>query len=296
MSDEKKDVDEQGSVDVKVKEEKEPWQDPGAREGKKKDPRVEQNKLTPDTPRFQDIYKSMKKGEEKIAELEKRIEAGSGNAALVEEMRKHNKSLEDTLIQISGNKESGKADKAIEGLEDKLGKLKELKKEAREKADFDSETDIDEKMDNLRVDIRDAKKAIKDEKKRVDDDSKKAKDPELTDDENVEYKEWIADNPWYTKESKKKTAAIAFEKKIVKEPEFKDSTIPEILEEVKARVEEKFKPVKGVTTVESGGHLSSVQIPGSVKLTPMEIEVAKGLGVSPEKYAKQKALTSMGGN
>jgi hypothetical protein len=298
-----KEKDEEGSVVVDINKDESdkgtPWVDPGAQEGVKKDPRVEQNKLTPDTPRFQEIYKSMKKGEEKIAELEKKVEAGSGNAALIEEMRRHNESLEKAIKQSSGNIDSNRADDAIKGLETKLGELKTLKKSAREEANFDSETEIDEKMADLRVEIRDGKKAIEAEKKvaiEAADKTKKAKDSELSDDDKVIYNDWIADNSWYTKEPKKKAAAIAFEKKVVKEPEFADSTIMEILEEVGKRVEEKFKPAKRPNTVEDGSRLGSIQIPGSVRLSPTEMEVAKGLGIAPEKYARQKAtMASAGG-
>lgn len=292
MSEEKK--DEQGTVIVDIDNEGKPWKDPGAQEGVRKDPRVEQDKLTPDTPRFQEIYKNWKQSEKKIADLEKKIESGSGNAPLVEEMRKHNERLEEALKQASGSRDDNRADDAIKGLETKLGELKGMKKQAREEANFDSEGDIDEKMADLRVEIRDAKKAIKDEKKAAEDETKKPKDSELTADEKSIYDDWIDNNPWY-KEPKKKAAAIAFEKKIVKESEFADADISEILEEVGKRVEEKFKPVKRANTVEDGSHLGSFHLPGSVKLSPVEMEIAKGLGVSPEKFAKQKATMSIAG-
>jgi len=268
---------------------KEQWIDPGSQEGVKKDPRVEQNKLTPDTPRFQDIYKEMKQGQEKIAELEKKIEVGSGNTALVEEMRKHNQALEKTIQGISEKNSSETADTTVKDLETKLTEFKELKKAAREKADFESETDIDEKMADLRVDIRDAKKAKAAPK------TPEKKESEISDDDTAEYELWKADNPWFTKEPKKKAYAILVEKKIVKEPEFADSTITEVLEEVGKRVEEKFKPVEGVNAVEAGEHKGSNRIPGTVKVSPVEMELAKGFGISPERWAKQKSMIA-GGN
>lgn len=284
---EKKDAE--GNVIVDVKE-AEPWVDPGSKEGVKKDPRVEQNKLTPETPRFQEVYKSMKQGEAKIAELEKKINEKPGDSALIEEMRRHNESLEKTIKQMGEGRESNQAGEAVKDLETKLGELKELKKQAREKADFNNETEIDEKMADLRVEIRDAKKGIEDLKKASDDKGKK--DSEMSEDDQAEFDAWIDDNTWFSKEPKKKAAAISFEKKIVKEPKFKDSSITEVLEEVRVRVEEKFKPVKGANLVEGSDRTGSGLIPGSVKLSAVELEISKGLGVSPEKYAKQKHLIS----
>lgn len=277
-------------VEVKINdvEKDEKWIDPGSQEGVKKDPRKEQDKLTPDTPRFQEIYRSMKEGQDKIKELEKKIEAGSGNSALVEEMRKHNQALEKTIQGISERGSSESTSTVVEGLETKLVEFKELKKQARERADFESETDIDEKMADLRVDIRDAKKAMKVDK------VPEKKESEMSEDDQAEYDFWVADNPWFSKEPKKKAYAVLVEKRIVKEPEFVDSTITEVLEEVGKRVEEKFKPVEGVNAVEAGEHKGSARIPGTVKITPVEMELAKGFGISPEKWAKQKSMIAGG--
>ncbi len=249
-------------------------------------------------PRFQDIYKAMKKGEERITELEKKLESSSSsdNSALIGEMKEHNANLMKTIEHMRESGQSGNADEALKGLEDKLVELVDLKKKARESANFDAETNIDEKMADLRVDIRDSKKAIAAENK-GDNNSGKNKDKEdskMSDDDKIEYDDWIADNEWYTKDSKKKAAAISFERKIVKEPRFKDSTITEVLEEVGKRVEDKFKRVEGVNTVETNTILSQKQPPGSVRVSPVESDIAKGLGVSIEAYAKQKALIAGG--
>jgi len=55
-------------------------------------------------------------------------------------------------------------------------------------------------------------------------------------------------------------------------------------------MEEKFKPVTGVNSVEGGGKYGSHQNPGTVKLSANEVEVAKGLGIQLDVYAKQKSL------
>lgn len=261
--------------------------DPGKQEGTRKDPRVEQDKLGPETPRFKEIYGKLKETERKLAELETKQSKGSDNSELINEMRRHNQSLEETIKSMNLGKETKDEEGVVKSLEDKLVTLRDLKRQARERADFASETDIDETIADLRLDIREAKKAIGAKKNApVVSDKISGMPPE----EQEAYDEWIEANPWFIKDSKKRLAAISFEKKIVAEPEFKDSTKYEILEEVGKRVEEKFKPVEGKNSVEGRGASSSARISGSVKLSPSEVEVAKGLGVPLETYAKQKSL------
>jgi len=264
--------------------------DPGKSEGQKKDPRKEQEKLSSDTPRFKEVYGKLKESERKIADLEQRIK-GSDNSELINEMKRHNSSLEETIKQINVGKASESQDDKIETLNAKLIELKELKKQARETANFSVEVDIDDKISDLKLDIREAKKPAEVVKIKSDEIVSG-----LSDDDQDEYDLWLSENDWFKNDSKKRASAITFEKKIVKEPEFAESSITEVLEEVKKRVEDKWKPVVGKNSVEGSGDGGSFKIPGSIKLSQAEVNIAKGLGLTIEKYAKQKALINMGRN
>jgi hypothetical protein len=267
--------------------------DPGAQEGIRKDPRVEQDKLGPESPRFQEVYKNWKDAERRLEKLEAGSK-GTDNLAIIEEMRRHNASLEETIKQIGASKDVASDESAIKGLDDKLVELKDLKRQAREKADFDTETKIDDSIADLKLDMRELKKAVEDKKKAPT--KPDEKEDNLTDDEREEYSLWMDENEWFTNDTKKRASAVAFEKKVLKEPEFKDATITEVLEEVGKRVEEKFKPVTGTNQVEVGGErMQTTGRPGSIKLSKTEVEVAQGLGIPLETYAKQKSLMKQGG-
>lgn len=260
--------------------------DPGKTEGTKKDPRLEQDKITPDTPRFKEVYKNWKQAEERIAKLE--ANKGGDNSALIEEMRRHNASLEETIKQIGGNKADDKDDNALKALDDKLTELKALKRAAREKADFETETSIDDNILDLKVDIRELKKSIESAKTKSVKPSEK--DTGLSDTDSADFGVWVVDNEWFNKDPKKRASAIAFEKKIITEPEFANASLSDVLEEVTKRVEEKWKPVTGTTQVESGRTLASSTSTKSIKLSKTEVDIANGLGIPVETYAKQKAL------
>lgn len=255
-------------------------EDPGIKEGTgKKDPRLEQDKISADSPRYKEIYKNWKDAERRLEKLEK----DKGNSDLIDEMRRHNKSLEETIKQI--NTKAPDDGNELKVLTDQLEEFKQLKKQAREKADFDAETRIDDSISDLKLDIRELKKQS--EIKKVE---KVEKTPELSREDESEYKTWISENEWFTKDQKKRASAITFEKQVIIDPNFKDASIVEILEEVRVRVEEKFKPVEGKTAVEAGERGGSTRVSGSVRLSTGELDIAKGLGVSPENYAKQKML------
>jgi hypothetical protein len=289
--------DEHGNVTVEVDGEKVTVQDPGALEGVKKDPRKEQDKLTPDHPRFREVYKDREELKRRVEVLEKKQE-GSISPEVLEEMRRHNQSLEKTIEELRGSRASDDNANDLKGLEDKLGELRNMKREAREQANFDRETEIDDKITDLKVDIREIKRQIeKDKDAAAKPPDTKDKEGKLSDEDQEIFDEWVKENPWFTKSPKRRKYATKVEKEIIKEPEFELAEFDEILEEVAKRVEDKFKPVKGRNTVEDGGgrHASGSTPAGTVKLSPTEVEIAKGLGISPEKYAKQKSITGDGG-
>ena len=65
----------------------------------------------------------------------------------------------------------------------------------------------------------------------------------------------------------------------------------EILTEVKTRVEAKYKSSNGGTDLtETGGTGFRTSPVGKVKFAPVELEIAKGFGISPEIVAKQKQI------
>ena len=255
-------VKEPEAVEVEV-EGAEEIKDPGQAEGTKKNPKTQQDNITPDSPRFKEVYGKMKGFERELKELKEQ----GADTSTIDEMRKHNQDL----MEVIKSRDTSSGDNEVEKMEKDLQDLRADKKAARDQADFDLETDIDDKMADLRIDIRDAKKASK----------------ALAEDDI--YTKWANETAWFKNNKKKREAAIQFEKDIINEDDFADATDQQVLKEVEKRVENKFKPVKGKTPVEGSDTHGTGYIPSSVKISKTESEIADGFGISVQDFAKQKA-------
>lgn len=240
------------------------------------------------SPRWNEIYWEAKEGKRAREEVKELKEALATKDAGIEEMRKWNKAIIESLDNVKGAISDNNKDNEIEALDAKLVELKAAKREAREKVDFDREVAIDDLIADVKLDIRDKKaKAEKIEKKELPLSEDKI---DLKDEE--QYVKWINETEWYRKNPKMRAAAIKEEKEVWQDPDFEYAILPEILAEVKARVEKKYDyKVKSKSHNQDGveGAGGSGQVT-TIKLSVVEQNLAQNLGVSNEDYAKQKAL------
>ena len=246
--------------------------------------------------RWNEIYWKSKEGERAISERDLLRTELASNKSLIQEMSKHNQMLTDAVNKIVGAADDKAAASNVDKIESRISELRAEKRAAREKADYASEDRIDEELADLRFKVREAKaKPVDDGKKPPKGNgapSDKDKGDELSDGEKAIYDTWIDDNEWFIKSPKLRSAAINFEKEVRKDPDFEAATIDEILKEVKRKTEAKFKSLDtgGVDLVSGASSTSSGAGGTKVKLSPIELEIASGFGISPEGVARQKII------
>jgi hypothetical protein len=268
-------------LEVKVEEEKANSDETG--KGKKQEDPPE------GSPRWNEIYWKAKEGERAIEEAKELKQLLATKEAGIEEMRKWNKAIVESLDSVKGAISDTTKDDDIAKLDVKLSELKAAKREAREKADFDKESNIDDKIVDLKFEIKEMKAAPKVVVKPT----PTAEEGIKPEDEKI-YKSWIHSTEWYRTDPKMRGAAIKMEKEVWQDPDFEYADLPEILAEVKLRVEKEFdyKPKphgnrRSQDGVEGAGGSGRVTV---VKLSTAEQDLARNLGVSNEDYAKQKSL------
>ncbi len=259
--------------------------DPGALEGSRKDPRLEQDKLTPDHPRFKEVYAKMKQFEEMVKKMEDEKES---TKALIESMKEHNaqlaKALEDGMDKVASAVGSKDAVDELDGYEAQLKALRESKKTAKEQLDFDLEIEIDEKILEVRDKIKELKSG-----------SKTGTQAKITQDDQKVINKWISTTEWYNEDPIMRAAAIEIDRILTYDPKWSGRSLSERLAEVKDRVEKRFNYTNESSkndprpAVESGRH-SPPPSATSVKLTSEQEELIKGLGISREAYIKQLSL------
>ncbi len=253
----------------------------------------------PGSERWNEVYWEAKEGKRAKDELVRERADRAKDREAIDAAREHNKALVEAIDKFTTVVEGKDGDAELKGLEDKVVELKVAKKSAREKADFDRESQIDDEIVDLKIEIRDRKAAVKaaTEKKatapvKVEDD----KGGELTPEEAAVYKKWAGETEWFRSDPRMRKAAMEAETETWADPDFEFATIAEVLAEVKKKVEEKFewKPsgneVKGRrgAGVESG--VGDRGVITKIKLSTKEQTIMQGLGVPQEEYAKQKAL------
>jgi len=254
----------------------------------------------PGSERWNDIYREAQEGKRTKQELDDLKAARIKDREAIEEMRKWNKAIVDSIDSVKGAISDTTSDKDLEDLETKLTSLKAEKKAAREKADFDRETAIDDQIVDAKLAIREhkvAKTLAKDKAKELKvDELPPDEENKLTPEESKAYKTWTKATTWFQHDPRMRKDALETEPEVWQDPDFEYATVEEVLDEVKKRVEKKFdyKPSNGDNRrrspdlVEGADH-GSKRIT-SVKLSSTEMELMKGLGVSPEDFAKQKAI------
>jgi len=264
------------------------------------DPKVAQDKITPDMPRFKEVYGKLKEAERKLAEKE---EKESSNEKLISEMRSHNERLAKA-IEASVNatreavvlqREDNAGDEAVAALNDQLVELREKKVNALKNFDYDVVAEIDEQIIELKDELREHSKAKKKERHDKKEDDNKGIDPAIL--------SFVAATPWFNGDAADIdmiNAAYEMDRVLLRDPKWSKVEVADRLSEVRKRVEAKFdwkedtgsgrKKLPGGVEGVSHGKQVGTKI---IKLSAEELTVAKGLGITPEAYARQKA--AMGG-
>lgn len=258
------------------------------------DPKVAQEKLTPEHPRFKEVYGKMKDLERRVGEYEETQKlTREHNAALVKAIEK---SAEVTREALINKDDSATDDKMIEQLNAKLTELKASKIAAKKGFDFEVEAKIDDAIFEVRDAIKEAT-LLKKERKSTP--SEKHNDADQD-----QMLVWAKVTPWYFGDDADplmRAAAHELDRMLVRDPKWENVEPSERLKEVGKRIEARFgwKPNNKVVAFQKkpGGVESAGGDKGGaskiVRLSAAELRTAQGLGVSPEEYAKQKTL--MGG-
>lgn len=279
-------------VEIEVKEselEPKPKESPPKSEGDKKD-----EGPPPGSERWKEIYWQAQEGKRVIEEVKQLREELKNNQTLITQMKEWNQTLSEGFKGISDAVAEPRRGDEIKDVEGKISELKNLKKGAREKGDFDAEDKYDEELAELRFKLRE----LKTEKPPKKEESSKGslKEPGeggpssvFSSEELSMYEGWIEENQWFNRNPGLRGLAIKTEKEIWKDPNYEYATVEEVLNEVKVRMEPAIKSrYKGSDAVEFKSKGADNVTP--VKLNSTEIELAKGMGISPEDFAKQKLI------
>lgn len=266
----------------------------------KKDPLKEQDKLTPDHPKFQEIYKNWKVTEKALEDIRGRL---LEKDSVVGEMQKHNaalvkaieRSADVTREAISGKAEDKEFSDAEHELNEQLISLRGKKAAALKGFDYDIAAELDEKI----IDVKLAQKelaTIKIEKKENKDNGRK--DTEA--DDNTAFAEFAESTSWYMGEKADPimiASAHALDKMLLGDKKWSSKPAVERLAEVKKQIETRFD-WKGEGEKASKKKFGNTEAPDNmkqgspktIKLTALEVKAAREMGVSEEDWARQKML------
>lgn len=289
---------------------KEEQLDPGQQEGKKFSP--DQSNVPP--KRFEEVYGKWKGTERKLNELSENLKTKD---VVIEEARKHNQALMEKLEKLSS--------KAIEAVENVKEQPEAAQGDPPEVAAARSALEDLEARKEAALDRLESKEVIKLDKeirkverflegyeafmarKRSEARSKKEKPQEnKTQGEELDpdIDAFIKESPWFNQDPIMTGAAKEYDLYLTVQKEWKNAPLSKRLKEVKRVIEERFGTPAGgngnepkrtrSSGAESGLGLSRAPSgPKTMKLNEQQLAVAKGLGITPEDYAKQ--LNFLGG-
>ncbi|MBT9167528.1 MAG: hypothetical protein DDT19_00866 [Syntrophomonadaceae bacterium] len=277
----------ENEVNVSVEETTTKVNIPAEEEKPKVDPRVAQDNITPDFPRFREVYGKMKSLERKVEEYE---EKEKSNEKLLTELKSHNERLARAIESQVELSYAGMdtTDYEIDDLIGHLSELKAKKVEALKTFDYEEVVELDEAIAET-----------KDEINRV----RYYRDVAMVDETDGEvdniFLTFVDETPWFNGDDADPLmiqAAYEMDRVLLRDPKWQNRPLPERLAEVRRRVEARFdwkpkgRPTSGVEGVSrvSAGRVTSVT------LSPEQVAVAKGLGISLTDYAKQIAIIEGG--
>ena len=243
------------------------------------------------TERWNEIYWKAKEGERKIEENETLKKQLEDNQNLVQEMRKHNEILAQSMEKVSDATvkiaERGVVDDKSSIIETELKGLREKRKAALLNEDLDSVDDLTEEIFDLKIQLKEVKNKKEEPKSQEKGDTFFDKTP---------YEEFINASPWFAEDPIMRASAIEVDSILMSDPKWSIKADAERLMEVKNRVESRFgyKPSNGKGGLVDRGSSVSGGTGKTITMSKEEQAVAKGFGLTNEQYAKQKAL--LGGN
>lgn len=278
-----------GEVDITLEPEEE-------KPKEKVDPRVAQENITPESPRFKEVYGKMKTLERKIEEYEAQ---GKSTTTLIEDLRKHNErlakaiesSVDLTREAISAGKDSG--DDEVKALHEQQTQLREKKTAALKQFDYDAVAELDDQLMEVKLALKELSSKKSAPKQKVENEIDPA------------FGEFVDSTPWFNGDTADPimiSAAYEIDKVLLRDPKWTNQPIRERLAEVGRRVEARFgwtsngkkkPPSSGVEGRSSVTPTKTGET--TVRLTADELTVCKGLGITPEAYARQKAYIQKGG-
>lgn len=300
-------------IDLEKEKEREAL-DPGLREGKKAkiDPRSTEPPT--DHPRFKEVYGKMKEYERQLEDLKSK---GIDNSSLVKELREHNKRLASAIENMGSSKDESSnfnksqsdaiisIDSEITSAQNQLGNYREEKKDARDKLDYDKLDYLDEQILEIRLKIKalEEKKGIVKELKP----DKVSSAEDKVDEDDIAVTDWIDDTSWFSKDVIMRGAAIALDKELINSKKWRNESTEKRLEEVKQQIEKRFNfssnndddknkdRREGRFSDVEGGEVKKGKANKSIKLSAVEMDLIKGMGVTVEQYLQQKSLISKEG-
>ena len=277
--------------------------DPGQLEGTRKDPREAQDEITPENPRFKEVYAKWKQSDRLYTEMKKEFDSLKGDTdkqnKLIEEMRKWNQELSEkiggAITTIADAKSSDSRDDKVSSLQSSLEVLKTDYAEAIKDLDYNKAADLMDKITDVKLEIKDAKASPP----KSDD---KASSPPKPDPNLEPYVQFINSTEWYIEQPQMALYAQQLDTMLNSNPKWMGKPIPERLAEVKRLTEEQFGykssdngendklKLPKASPVDSSRHSSSGNT-NKVTLSSEEEELINGLGISREKFMAQKALS-----
>jgi hypothetical protein len=236
--------------------------------------------------RWNEVYGKMK-------EFERQLEESKGEKkqteVLITEMRSHNQKLVSSLEDMTDATKNASEEKTkgseVARVEGTIKELQAKRVEATKALDYDTADDLTDSLGELRVQLKELKTSPAETKQQKGD---QGLDPVT--------QSWIDNNKWFKDDAVMRDAAVTYEEQLSQE--FPTEPLSEILKRVKDKVVQKFhlkedagNAGKGSSLVEGGNsNGSGAQSKGAVRLSPTEVMLANGLGISLEAYAKQKVL------
>ena len=248
-------------------------------------PKIAQENITPEHPRFKEVYGKLKESERKFEELSKTVETLSATNGIIDELKEHNSKLANALEKMMDGKEKDKVVDVIDQIQSELAALKTKRNIARRELEHENVDRLDDEIDELKDKLRNIKLTPKNEVPQY--------DVELAE----VFQEFIDENDWFLKDDIMQAAAYTIDAKLLKDSKWRDPR--KRYAEVKRIVEDRFnpnvrsKPKQQFSSVEGGSSQNSQgALTKSVTLSPAQVNAANALGISHDKYAKQ--LIAMG--
>ena len=272
--------DESGTIEVSL-------EDDGEKGGRKDD-----EGPPPNSPRWKEIYWKAKEGERKMQENEELRKQLEKNEALIRQMQEHNRKLAESIEKVSEATikvvEKGQVEDRTKTIKEEIASLRERRKEALENDNYDLADDITEEILDLKLQLKEVEKSKGKESGEKKEKPKEETDPSF---DPTPYEQFVNSSPWFIEDPIMRAAAIEVDNILSSDPVWAVKSDAERLAEVKKRVESRFQyQPKGNGSAVEGERRDTSPSGKTVKLTAEEVEVARALGLTPEQYAKQKAM------